>query len=198
MRKVLTIIALFAITSSGAMADKIVNVDQSAGGGGGPSNITTTNNASLDNYSNSSSYVSSNNTNNNANNSASYSSNYSPSSSNSTSNAGGGSSTANQSMSSVDRSTNFNAPAAVAPSMISVPGSQSVSGGFSTPFGGISFGKSTTIPEARHLLVAQEEITYRRAEGVVIDNLIKLDGCTSQPCQLLREHYIRIFEAGLE
>ncbi len=48
-----------------------------------------------------------------------------------------------------------NAPPAVAPTVIGVPGSDSISGGISTPFGGISLGKSSTIAEARRVLGAQ-------------------------------------------
>lgn len=47
------------------------------------------------------------------------------------------------------------APPATAPTMIGMPGSDSFSGGVSTPFGGVSFGKATTIPEARRILNAQ-------------------------------------------
>lgn len=60
------------------------------------------------------------------------------------------------------------APPATAPTMIGMPGSESFSGGVSTPFGGISFGHSTTIPEARRILNAQ-------ATALDIENLKAAD-----------------------
>jgi len=69
------------------------------------------------------------------------------------------------------------APPAVAPTMIGMPGSSSFSGGLSTPFGGVSFGSSTTIPEARRVLNAQ-------ATAQDIENLKAADGL--DPEQRLR------------
>jgi len=83
---------------------------------------------------------------------------------NSSANGTGGSNGGN----SVNIKNERSAPPAVAPNVTGVAGTNSVSGGVSTIFGGISFGKSTTIREARILIKAQ-------AQQIDIDNVIKID-----------------------
>lgn len=76
------------------------------------------------------------------------------------------------------------APPATAPTMVGMPGSDSFSGGVSTPFGGVSFGKATTIPEARRVLNAQ-------ATAQDIENLKAADGLDPEQRLRIIRHIMR-------
>jgi len=116
-----------------------------------------------------------------------YQSSNSRSNANSSSNASGGNASSgvnNVGNTSIDNSGLPPAPPAVAPTMIGMPGSSSVSGGVSTPFGGVSFGSSTTIPEARRMINAQ-------ATAQDIANLKAADGLDPEQRLRVIRHIMR-------
>ncbi len=79
------------------------------------------------------------------------------------------------------------APPASAPSMTGAMGTDSVSGGFSTPLGGVSFGRSKTTPEATALLRAQKT-------AIDLTNLATVsscDGMYEEDCARIRKQIMR-------
>jgi hypothetical protein len=79
------------------------------------------------------------------------------------------------------------APPATAPSMTGAMGTDSVSGGFSTPLGGVSFGRSKTTAEATALLRAQKT-------SVDLANLATVsscDGMYEEDCARIRKQIMR-------
>lgn len=79
------------------------------------------------------------------------------------------------------------APAASAPSMTGAMGTDSVSGGFSTPLGGVSFGRSKTTPEGTALLRAQKT-------AIDLTNLATVSSCDGlypEDCARIRRQILR-------
>jgi hypothetical protein len=95
----------------------------------------------------------------------------------------GGTSVSDNSVNTVDIPRQ--APPAIAPNM-AAPGNNSFSGGFSTPFGGVSLGKSTVDGSVRQLNRALADATLAEA-------MLKAQGCESDECKAFRKYLLKRF-----
>ena len=110
-------------------------------------------------------------------------------------NSNSNSATSNQTVSSGGNSVSDNsvntvdiprqAPPAIAPNM-AAPGNNSFSGGFSTPFGGVSLGKSTVDGSVRQLNRAL-------ADATLADAMLKSQGCESDECKAFKKYLLKRF-----
>lgn len=105
--------------------------------------------------------------------------------------SGGNASVGSASQSVNDNSVNTfeiprQAPPAIAPN-VAAPGNNGFSGGFSTPFGGISLGKTTVDGSVKQLNRAT-------ADALLVDAMIKVQACGSAECVAFKKYLLKRFK----
>lgn len=98
----------------------------------------------------------------------------------------GGANTINQSEGDFNNVIPRQAPPAIAPNM-AAPGNNSFSGGVSTPFGGVSLGKSTVDGSVRNLNAAS-------ADKQLAEAMVLVQTCNSSECQAFKKYLLKRFE----